>query len=472
MSDPQGLLDAVNAAVADVSSFLVLGTMSIREGAATESPLIDASFFGGEYSATNDWMVMSMDMSALDVDGVITFDVRTVGGIEYTHDPFSGSWDQEEVTTDDSDPIGSLTEDELVLSDLEAEEAPDGYLLTGVEEEDGQVSQVELVVGTDFLPRMAHVAYTGPRDEMVPPLDPQGGDLYFDLDITYTGFDAEVGEVLAPPDDLSTFVWVSEVAPMSIHVPADWLQVPEADLELDSSAEFFSEDGNVGLVIVEEDLEALGVGAASLEQYAQFLLSFVFEPAGFAVTDRDTIRTVQGEPAEVIWLEDESALFRGGRLIYLHDDTMAFNAGFFGPKQSFEDSTVMIEFIFNTLIVDGGSVFELEVGDCFDDPADFADVSNVITAECSQPHDNEVYANLIVDLDSFPGNEAMQETADEMCLPEFEPYVGREWDTSALDYGWFHPTADSWADGDRIVTCFLYDGNLEKLTGSMRNSGV
>jgi hypothetical protein len=46
------------------------------------------------------------------------------------------------------------------------------------------------------------------------------------------------------------------------------------------------------------------------------------------------------------------------------------------------------------------------------------------------------------------------------------------WEQSELDYGWLHPTEDSWDDGDRIVTCFLYDGNLDKLTGSMKNSGV
>jgi hypothetical protein len=461
--------------MADVSSFLGQGTMSIREDAASESPLITASFFGGQYSSTNDWIVMSMDMSALDGGGVFTFEVRNVGGIAYTHDPSTGTWDQEEITTEpgDLDPIGDLTQDELDLIELGAEEVPDGYLLTGVEEEDdGQVMQVELVVGTDFVLRKAKLQTTQPRDEMVPPLDPEGGDLYAEADIAFTGFDVEVGEVLAPPNDLSTFVWGSEAAPMSIHVPADWLQVPEADLEPESSAEFFSEDGNLGLVIVEEDLEALGVGAASLEQYVQFLESFVFEPTGFAVTERETIRTVQGEPAQVLWLEDGSGLVRGGRLVYLHDETMAFNAGFFGPKQSFEDSTDMIEFIFNTLIVDTGSVFSLHVGDCFDDPADFADVSDVIIVGCSEPHDNEVYANLLVEFDSFPGTQAMQETADEMCLPEFETYVGRDWETSALDYGWLYPTADSWADGDRIVTCFLYDGSLEKLTGSMRNSGV
>jgi hypothetical protein len=120
----------------------------------------------------------------------------------------------------------------------------------------------------------------------------------------------------------------------------------------------------------------------------------------------------------------------------------------------------------------GTSVFELDVGDCFDDPSNFEEVTNVGVVECTETHDNEVYANLTVPSGSFPGINAMQENADEMCHGDFNTYVGMAWEESELDYGWLHPTEESWDDGDRIVTCFLYDGNLDKLTGSMKNSGV
>ena len=120
----------------------------------------------------------------------------------------------------------------------------------------------------------------------------------------------------------------------------------------------------------------------------------------------------------------------------------------------------------------GTSVFELSVGDCFNDPSNFEEVSSVETTQCSEPHDNEVYANLEVSNGSFPGIPAMQTTADEMCYEGFGEFVGTAWEESALDYGWLHPTEQSWDDGDRVVTCFLYDPELQKLTGSMRNSGV
>jgi hypothetical protein len=120
----------------------------------------------------------------------------------------------------------------------------------------------------------------------------------------------------------------------------------------------------------------------------------------------------------------------------------------------------------------GTSVFDLSVGDCFDDPSNFEEVSSVEVVECTEPHDNEVYADRTVANASFPGIQAMQVEADEMCLEDFGTFVGTRWEDSLLDYGWLHPTEDSWDDGDRIVTCFLYNTDFQKLTRSMENSGV
>lgn len=120
----------------------------------------------------------------------------------------------------------------------------------------------------------------------------------------------------------------------------------------------------------------------------------------------------------------------------------------------------------------GKSVFELEVGDCFENPDNLGEVTTVEVHECTEAHDSEVYANITVPGGSYPGEAAMQETADELCLSEFDSFVGRNWRESVLDFSWLYPTEDSWGDGDRMVTCFLYDGDFEKLRGSMRSSGV
>jgi hypothetical protein len=123
-----------------------------------------------------------------------------------------------------------------------------------------------------------------------------------------------------------------------------------------------------------------------------------------------------------------------------------------------------------------GNVFDLAVGDCFDDGdmavAGVEEVGDVPMVECSEPHDNEVYAVVTVDGDVFPGEEAIQSTADDMCLEAFDGFVGLDYQTSTLDFGWLVPTADTWAAGDRVVACFVYRMDYEKVTGTLQGTGI
>ena len=123
-----------------------------------------------------------------------------------------------------------------------------------------------------------------------------------------------------------------------------------------------------------------------------------------------------------------------------------------------------------------GNVFELAVGDCFDDGdlllGDIEEVGEVPLVECSEPHDNEVYAVITVDGEVFPGDQAIQAEADEVCLDAFDPFVGLDYDSSALDFGWLVPTADSWDMGDRVVACFVYRLDLAKVSGTLEGSSI
>ena len=118
------------------------------------------------------------------------------------------------------------------------------------------------------------------------------------------------------------------------------------------------------------------------------------------------------------------------------------------------------------------SVFGLEVGTCFDDgDLDATEVSSVDDLSCDQPHDNEVYAVFDVDLSDYSA-ELIGQQADDGCLAAFEPYVGRDYFESELDFFTLTPTAGSWENGDREVICSLYRVDLGKMTGSMRDSGI
>ena len=120
-----------------------------------------------------------------------------------------------------------------------------------------------------------------------------------------------------------------------------------------------------------------------------------------------------------------------------------------------------------------GNVFDLAVGTCFDDPGGGDEVSEVPVVECDEPHDNEVYHSFDVPDGEYPGDARITQLADEGCLAAFADWAGIQYDDSRLYYSYFVPTQASWAElDDREVLGYLYDGNLEQLTGSTEGTGV
>jgi hypothetical protein len=116
----------------------------------------------------------------------------------------------------------------------------------------------------------------------------------------------------------------------------------------------------------------------------------------------------------------------------------------------------------------GTSVADLEQGDCFDDPPT-AVIDSLQLTDCDQPHDNEVFANLLLEQSVFPGESIIAEFAADACFAPFEAYVGMPYAESDLDYSFLAPTADAWnSSADRTVTCFLYSADLSKLSGSAK----
>lgn len=117
-------------------------------------------------------------------------------------------------------------------------------------------------------------------------------------------------------------------------------------------------------------------------------------------------------------------------------------------------------------------VENLEVGDCFDDPADAEDIAFIQTIPCEEPHQNEVYATLtLTEFDAYPGRTEVDDAALIKCLDLFEGFVGAPYETSALDIAFLTPTEESWNEGDQGVTCALYSLDGQPLVGSVRGSG-
>jgi hypothetical protein len=117
------------------------------------------------------------------------------------------------------------------------------------------------------------------------------------------------------------------------------------------------------------------------------------------------------------------------------------------------------------------SVFSLPVGTCFDDQAD-GEISSVPEVDCSQPHDNEVFALIeYTETDNYPGADQMSALSEDLCIARFGDYVGLDYQSSALAVFPIFPTEESWnQDDDREIICALYNADLSKLTGSMEGA--
>jgi hypothetical protein len=121
----------------------------------------------------------------------------------------------------------------------------------------------------------------------------------------------------------------------------------------------------------------------------------------------------------------------------------------------------------------GGQVLSVEVGDCFQDPeGGEAEVVDVETVDCDEPHDNEVFHVFELPEGDFPGEDAIAEAFVAECVDQrFEAFVGTPYLESEVDAFPLAPTEGSWdrAD-DREVICAAYVPG-ERVEGSLQDSG-
>jgi hypothetical protein len=124
-------------------------------------------------------------------------------------------------------------------------------------------------------------------------------------------------------------------------------------------------------------------------------------------------------------------------------------------------------------------VYTPEVGQCFDRrrleerPQNGPQQTDIVLVlDCSLPHQNEVFD--VLDMPGagrdYPGETALQDFARRSCTTNFASYVGREYEVSALEVGYYLPSSSEWESGAHKLGCYVYDVNGGKLVGSMRGS--
>ncbi len=118
---------------------------------------------------------------------------------------------------------------------------------------------------------------------------------------------------------------------------------------------------------------------------------------------------------------------------------------------------------------------EISVGDCVNDPEgveseEGAEFTSIDAVPCDQPHDNEVYHQYELPEGDWPGDDAVFQSAGEGCQGEFEAFVGTPYDQSALDFAPIVPNQVAWDEGDREVSCAVYDPEGGKVTGTLKGA--
>jgi hypothetical protein len=112
----------------------------------------------------------------------------------------------------------------------------------------------------------------------------------------------------------------------------------------------------------------------------------------------------------------------------------------------------------------------LEVGDCLAESSG-AETFTVETVPCSEPHSHEVFAsvNLPEGDGEFPGYQAIDAQAEELCIVQFEGFIGLPFEHSELEIRFMTPSEEGWLGGERLVYCAVYDPAGE-VSGSLRGA--
>ena len=114
---------------------------------------------------------------------------------------------------------------------------------------------------------------------------------------------------------------------------------------------------------------------------------------------------------------------------------------------------------------------KLTVGQCVLVPIG-TQVDSVTTTECTKEHTGEIYSITAIDRQELPSRDEMDDLVFDTCYNTFEAYVGSTPEETSLDYTAFSPTKATWATGDRDIICIAVPTGDDKLTQSVRNSGM
>ena len=120
-----------------------------------------------------------------------------------------------------------------------------------------------------------------------------------------------------------------------------------------------------------------------------------------------------------------------------------------------------------------GDASDLRVGDCFDEPASLEEITDIQHRPCREQHDGEViFVGDHPDKAAYPDDSTFEQFALDRCVPAFESYVGRDYETDTeFDFGFFYPGEEAWYANDHEIACYVYRLDEQPLTQSVKAAG-
>lgn len=93
------------------------------------------------------------------------------------------------------------------------------------------------------------------------------------------------------------------------------------------------------------------------------------------------------------------------------------------------------------------------IGDCFASTADLADGQPKLA--CSDVHLLEVFDTLELRDENYPGQDALGSEGRALCRSRFLDATGAHFETVLVKVLWVHPSQETWANGDRRISCVV-----------------
>lgn len=119
------------------------------------------------------------------------------------------------------------------------------------------------------------------------------------------------------------------------------------------------------------------------------------------------------------------------------------------------------------------SVFDITIGDCITEPeSESTEYQSLEVVPCTQAHEYEVFHEFdVTGLDEFDQSAIEEQILDQCYGQPFEDFVGTAYEQSTLEAQYLMPTQSSWDQGDRLVSCMVYEPtDVNETTESLEGS--